>query len=43
MSLPNVNFLSITESEWKTWKTMVCVDVTNQLKMLKDLEIQFSK
>lgn len=29
MSLPAVNFLSITESQWKT---MVCVDVTNQLK-----------
>lgn len=40
MSLPNVNFLSITESQRKT---VIYVDITNQLKMLTDLEIQFSK
>lgn len=40
MSLPNVNFLSITESQWIT---VVCVDIKNQLKMLTNVEIQFSK
>lgn len=40
MPLPNVNFLSITESQWKT---MVCVDITHQLKMLTNLEIWFFK